>query len=76
MGTGTPGVSASAEGADMQEATIGKGAAQVVKVVAHHPASLVEDGPSPFVDSLWHGDVDGRMYVDGPRDDGRWWCGC
>ncbi len=46
-----------AEGADMQETAVGKSAAQVVEVVTDHPACLVKDWPSLFVDSLWHGDV-------------------
>ena len=64
-----------AEGADIQGAAVRKSAAQVVEIVAHHPATVVEDRPSASVDPLWHGDTDRRMYVNGPRNDGRWGCG-
>ncbi len=42
----------------MQEAAFRKSAAQVVEGVADHPASLVKDWPSLFVNSLW-----GHMFM-------------
>ncbi len=50
-------MSSAAEGADVQETAIGEGAAQVVKVVAHHPAALVKNRSAPFIDPLWHRDI-------------------
>lgn len=52
----------STEGADMQEATAGKSAAQVIEVVAHHSVSLIEDWSSLLIDSLHLGDINCRMY--------------
>lgn len=45
------------EGADMKKVADGKGAAHVIKVVAHHPAALVKDRPTPFIYALWHRNV-------------------
>ncbi len=53
MWAGVPGMS-SAAGADVQETAVGEGAAQVVKVVAYHPAALVKNRPAPFIDPLRH----------------------
>lgn len=61
VGAGPFGVSTSTEGADVQEA-VGKSAAQVIEVVAHLPASLIEDWPYPLIDSLRHGDINCRIY--------------
>ncbi len=50
-------MSATAEGADMQEVAVGKGATQVVKVIAFHPTTLVKDWLTLFIFLLWHWDV-------------------
>lgn len=42
----------SAKGAGVQEEADGKSAAQVIEVVTHHATSLIEDWPSPLIDSL------------------------
>lgn len=52
MGAGGPDMRTSAEGAGVQEEADGKSAAQVIEVVTHHATSLIEDWPSPLIDSL------------------------
>ncbi len=44
---------------------VGKSAAQVVEVVADHPASVVKDWLFLFVSSLWHRNINWKTYVHG-----------
>lgn len=55
----------------MQESAVVKRAAEMVKVLAHHPASMIEDRPPSFVNALGDGSFERSTYVDGLRDDGR-----
>lgn len=47
----------------MQKIALENGA-EVVKVIAHHPASLVDDWPFLFVNTFWDENItDGHMLM-------------
>lgn len=51
----------------MQEVAVGEIAAQVVEVISYHPASVIEDWPSPAIDFLQDGDIKCEMCVHWPQ---------
>lgn len=73
-GAGASGMSNSENVTDVQEAAVGKSATQMIQVIGHHPVSLIEDWHPPLIDSLWHGDINSRTYVQRLRDIGKWGC--